>query len=104
MSERKRNRAEFDGDILPGWKLVNVRRRAERARGGNTIGTIVTCPASRHLMLMADALAAGKSYPMFAEEPQHCAVSIYAVLESLWKARKEIRRLSQWLNTHTHTK
>jgi hypothetical protein len=74
-------------------KIVNVRRRAERAMGGTKIGSIVTCPASRHLMMMADALAAGRLYHMFKEEPEHCAAGMYSVLESLWKARTEIKRL-----------
>jgi hypothetical protein len=36
---------------------------------------------------MADCLMSGRGYPMFEEEPEHCAESIYAVLESLWKLR-----------------
>lgn len=78
--------------ILPANKLVNVRRRAERAMGGQTIESIVTCPASRHAMIIADALAERHDHPML-EDPEHCAGSIYSVLESLWKARAEIKRL-----------
>ena len=46
-----------------------------------------TCPASRHLHMIADALAAGRKYHMLDEEPEHCAGTMYAVLESLWKLR-----------------
>jgi hypothetical protein len=66
---------------LPCNRLPNVRRRALRAMEH-------TCPASRHLLMMADCLALGKPYPMFSEDPEHCAGTMYSVLESLWKARK----------------
>lgn len=62
----------------------NAKRRADRARA-NPIG--FTCPASRHLHLIADTLAVGKPYPMLSEEPAHCAETMYSVLESLWKLR-----------------
>ena len=81
------------GQILPCNKLENVRRRAFRAGYGNK-KYCVTCPASRHVMMMADALAAKGKYHMFDDEPEHCASGIYAVLESLWKARAEIERLT----------
>lgn len=68
---------------LPANKLENVKRRAERARRFPEN----TCPASRHVHLMAKALAKGKQYYMFDEEPEHCAASLFSVLESLWKAR-----------------
>lgn len=75
-------------------KIANVRRRAERAMSGKALDSLVTCPASRHVMLMADALAAKRQYHMFEEDPEHCAGSIYSVLESLWKARTKIKRLT----------
>ena len=62
-------------------KLVNIRRRALRAMEH-------TCPSSRHLLLMADCLAADGKYQMFIDDPKHCASTMYSVLESLWKARK----------------
>lgn len=65
-------------------RLRNAQRRTIRAR---SLYTSFTCPASRHLHLMADALASGKRYAMFEEEPAHCAETMYAVLESLWKLR-----------------
>lgn len=42
---------------------------------------------------MADRLASGKPYLMFEEEPEHCAQTMYAVLESLFKARTELELL-----------
>lgn len=45
--------------------------------------------------MMADALASGKGYRMFEDEPEHCAQSLYAVLESLWKARTELAALHE---------
>lgn len=61
-----------------------LRRRVARARRFPTN----TCPASRHLNIMADCLLAG-GYPMLTEEPAHCAESILATLESLWLLRTE---------------
>jgi len=69
--------------------LKNVRRRVNRARDFPEN----TCSASRHLHLMASQLAAGRPYPMLQEEPAHCAMTMLAVLESLWKARTELARL-----------
>lgn len=71
-AERKRLRAQ--------------RRRTDKARQFPAN----TCPASRHLHLIADALAKGQPYPMLAEEPQHCALTMLSVLESLWTARTQI--------------
>jgi hypothetical protein len=64
-------------------RVANLRRRVNRARKFPDN----TCPASRHLHIMADALLSGRGYPMLQEEPQHCAESILSVLESLWKSR-----------------
>jgi hypothetical protein len=69
--------------------LRNALRRVDRARDFPT----GTCPASRHLHIIAKNLAAGKPYPMLDEEPEHCALTMLSVLESLWKARTEIARL-----------
>lgn len=74
---------------LPANRLSNVRRRVNRARNFPTN----TCPASRHVHLMADALSSRKGYPMLTEEPENCAVSLYSVIESLWKARAELAKL-----------
>lgn len=43
--------------------------------------------------LIAESLATGKPYPMLQDEPEHCAVTMLAVLESLWKARTELAKL-----------
>lgn len=73
----------------PAAKLANVRRRAERARQF----ALNTCPASRHVHIMADAIAAGRQYHPLTDEPEYCAESLYSVLESLWKARMELAKL-----------
>jgi hypothetical protein len=64
-------------------RLRNLLRRVSRARDFPTN----TCSASRHLHMIATRLAQGKPYPMLEEEPQHCAETMLAVLESLWKLR-----------------
>ncbi len=51
-----------------------------------------TCPASRHAAMIAEGLA-GEGYAMLSEEPQHCATTIAAVVESLWKARARVAEL-----------
>lgn len=73
----------------PANRIENIRRRVARARRF----PVNTCPASRHVHTMADALASGRGYPMLQEEPEHCAVSLYSVLESLFKARSELEKL-----------
>lgn len=79
---------------LPANKLVNLRRRVDRARRFPTN----TCAASRHVHLMADCLSMGKRrYPMIDEEPEYIAGALYSVVESLWKARTEIERLKRKL-------
>ena len=65
--------------------LVNARRRVNRARHFMEN----TCPASRHLHVMADSLANGQPYAMFEDEPEHCAITMLSVLESLWKLRTQ---------------
>ncbi len=73
----------------PSNKLQNLRRRVNRARNFPDN----TCPASRHLHLIAEALAGGRPYPMLQDEPEHCAGTMLAVLEALWKARTKLARL-----------
>ena len=70
-------------------RLKNLRRRANRARNFPEN----TCSASRHLHMIAEALATGKPYPMLQEEPEHCAETLLSVLEALWKACTELQRL-----------
>lgn len=75
--------------LHPANKLANLRRRVNRARRFPDN----TCPASRHLHTMADALSMRGDYPMLREEPEHCAGAMYAVLEALWKARTRLAKL-----------
>jgi hypothetical protein len=75
----------------PANKLENIRRRVNRARKFPDN----TCPASRHLHLIAEGLAKGKKYRMLDDEPEHCAGSMLSVLESLWKARTELAKLKK---------
>ena len=69
--------------------LKNLRRRVDRAREfpGNT------CPASRHLYMIAEAFATNRPFPMLTDDPKYCAESMLSVLESLWKARTELAKL-----------
>lgn len=82
-----------DADVkpngLPANRLPNLLRRVERARRFPHN----TCPASRHVYLMARAMLTRHGYPMLTEEPEHCAGSLLSVLESLWKARTRAIKL-----------
>lgn len=71
-------------------KLTALRRRVNRVRSPS-----ITCPASRHLHIMADDLATHGKYHMLTEEPEYCAASMLSVLESLWSARAEIKWLKE---------
>ena len=62
---------------------ITALRALEKAR----IGPSVTCPASRHAAMIADALLTGAAYPMLTEEPTHCGETIAAVVTALWEAR-----------------
>ena len=64
-----------------------TRRRTARDAPHNT------CPASRHVAMMADGLASKHGYPMLAEEPEHCADSMRSVVESLWAMRTALRKI-----------
>ena len=44
--------------------------------------------------MIADGLC-GKGYPDLAEEPLHCAESLYATIAALWEARTELDRWKQ---------
>jgi hypothetical protein len=52
-----------------------------------------TCPASRHVQLIAETLAEGRGYPMLREEPEHVAGSIASVVGDLYAARAMLGRL-----------
>jgi hypothetical protein len=51
-----------------------------------------TCPASRHLHLIADSLSRGKPYTMLQEEPEHCAIAMLACLAELWEYRTKDKK------------
>lgn len=72
-----------------GRLLRNLRRRVDRARSFPDN----TCPASRHVHMIADTLAKGRPYAMLDEEPEHVAGSLLLVLEALWKARTKIAQI-----------
>lgn len=72
----------------PANKLRNLKRRVERARKFPEN----TCAASRHVHLLADQLSRGTVPHMIVDEPRYCAESMLSVLESLWKARTELRK------------
>lgn len=73
------------------WEPKNLLRKANTVR--RTSKAVVTCPASRHVQLMADGLMRSKGYPMLAYEPEHCASSMLATVVNLYEARVEIERL-----------
>lgn len=91
MSAGERKMKYCEDGFHPANKLANVRRRVARANNF----PVNTCPASRHIRMMADALSRGQPYRMLQEEPEHCAGSMYAVVEALWKARTKLRALSE---------
>lgn len=68
----------------PANKLVNQRRRTNRARRFPDN----TCPASRHVHLIADRILRGDTFE--PEDREHIAGSLLSVLESLWKARTQL--------------
>jgi hypothetical protein len=69
----------------PSNKLNNLRRRVNRVRKH-------TCPASRHLYLMADVLITYGRCRHIEQDPHYCAATMLAVLESLWKARIQLEK------------
>lgn len=76
---------------LPANKLCNLRRRVMRARNFPNN----TCPASRHLHMIADALVSrGRKCPIEeCWDAEHMAGTILSVLESLWKARTHLAKV-----------
>lgn len=63
-----------------------AKKRADKHRKGDG-KTCVTCPASRHAQMIAEAVGARRPYPMLQEEPEHCAGSILSAVGSLYEAR-----------------
>lgn len=80
-----------EGEVLsrPNNANADARKQANRVR----LFPINTCPASRHVRLMAECLWKGETYHMFADEPEHCAGSMYSTLASLWEARTALEAL-----------
>jgi len=72
----------------PSNTLHNLKRRVKRARRFPKN----TCPASRHLHIIADQLSRGTIPHTLLDEPRHCAISMLSVLEALWKARTQLAR------------
>ncbi len=76
--------------MMPDHRIGPVKRRALRARKFPTN----TCPASRHVFLIAESIQRGDSFWCDCkEDAEHAASSIYSVLESLWKARTKLAKL-----------
>lgn len=74
---------------MPANRIENVRRRVNRARRY----PVNTCPASRHVHMIADQLM--RKNRCNVEEcwdAEHIAGSLYSVLESLWKARTALAK------------
>lgn len=46
-----------------------------------------TCPASRHVQMIAEGLYSIGNYPLLQDDPQHCASSIASVVSSLYQTR-----------------
>jgi hypothetical protein len=76
----------------PGNEINALKRRATLARKSDG-KTCVTCPASRHVQMMAEYLTKDGHYQMLADEPEHCAGSMLAVVAALWEARLELAKL-----------
>ena len=70
-------------------RLTALRCRVTKARNFPAN----TCPASRHVYIMADRLSRSGVYPMLTEEPKHCAESMLATVAALWEARTELAKL-----------
>lgn len=53
-----------------------------------------TCPASRHVQMLTEALAKGEPFPMLQDDPQHVASSLARVLSALYEARSDLATLT----------
>src|SRR3990167_821363 len=73
--------------------LDRAKRRANKARRFPQN----TCPASRHVQMMAEYLPTKKGYPMLQEEPEHCAQSMLATVAALYEARTDLCKLAHAL-------
>ena len=76
---------------LPANKIVNLRRRVDRARRF----PVNTCPASRALVVWAEAILKTGNFDPVEGDAEHVAIDMLAVVESLWKLRTELARLKK---------
>lgn len=51
-----------------------------------------TCPASRHVQIIAEYLIRGERYDMIESEPVHVGSSMLSVVTSLYEARTELAK------------
>ena len=56
-----------------------------------------TCPASRHVEMIATSLINNKKYPMLEQDPEHCGQSMASVVASLWEERHKNKLLQDRL-------
>lgn len=73
--------------------MTDIRTRAESARKHPG----VTCPASRHVHMMAENLIKSGYDEIFNNEPDYAAESMLAVVAALWEARARIAELENAL-------
>lgn len=59
-----------------------------------------TCPASRHVQMMAESLNEIKDYPLLRDDPEHCAGSIASVISSLYQTRSFLLSLGYSWSTN----
>ena len=80
--------------------MSNTREAAKRAVANMNAARnfpVGTCPASRHVAVMAETLAKRKTYYMLTEEPDHCAESMATIVGALWECRAERDALAEKL-------
>lgn len=89
----KSTREVAAGDPAPDDKkwIAKLKRRITLARRFPTN----TDPFVRHVQIMAECLAEPRGYPMLLEEPLHCAVSLLATVDNLYRARNELAALKK---------
>ena len=75
------------------WEPKNLLRTVRKARRFPD----TTCPASRHVQLMAEGLLKKSGYPMLTDEPEHCAASMLAACANLYDARTRGAKLREAL-------
>jgi hypothetical protein len=78
--------------------MSNTRKAAKRAVANMNAARnfpVGTCPASRHVAVMAETLAKGKTYYMLTQEPDHCAESMATIVGALWECRAERNALAE---------